>query len=74
MKMNKEEIEETSTSEIYGCAEEIPTSEEYRGNVNPIGPRSCYDEAKRCGESYVIAFRGRNEGACRVGRERRSGG
>ena len=47
----------TSTSEIYGCAEEIPTSEEYNGNVNPIGPRSCYDEAKRCGESYVIAYK-----------------
>lgn len=46
----------TSTSEIYGAATEIPTSEEYRGNVNPIGPRSCYDEAKRCGESYVIAY------------------
>lgn len=47
----------TSTSEIYGDATEIPTSEEYRGNVNPIGPRSCYDEAKRCGESYVIAYK-----------------
>ena len=47
----------TSTSEIYGCAEEIPTSEEYNGNVNPVGPRSCYDEAKRCGESYVIAYK-----------------
>ena len=47
----------TSTSEVYGKAEEIPTSEEYRGNVNPFGPRSCYDEAKRCGESYVIAYR-----------------
>ena len=46
----------TSTSEVYGKAEEIPTSEEYRGNVNPIGPRSCYDEAKRCGESYVVAY------------------
>ena len=47
----------TSTSEIYGAATEIPTSEEYRGNVNPIGQRSCYDEAKRCGESYVIAYK-----------------
>ena len=46
----------TSTSEIYGVATEIPTTEEYKGNVNPIGPRSCYDEAKRCGESYVIAY------------------
>ena len=36
----------TSTSEVYGKAEEIPTTEEYRGNVNPVGPRSCYDEAK----------------------------
>ena len=47
----------TSTSEIYCDATEIPTTEEYRGNVNPIGPRSCYDEAKRCGESYVIAYK-----------------
>ena len=47
----------TSTSEIYGDAKEIPTTEDYRGNVNPIGPRSCYDEAKRCGESYVIAYK-----------------
>ncbi len=47
----------TSTSEVYGKAEEMPTSEEYRGNVNPVGPRSCYDEAKRCGESYVIAYK-----------------
>lgn len=46
----------TSTSEIYGVVAEIPTTEDYRGNVNPIGPRSCYDEAKRCGESYVIAY------------------
>jgi len=49
----------TSTSEIYGAPPdaEIPTSEEYHGNVNPTGPRSCYDEAKRCGESYVVAYR-----------------
>ena len=46
----------TSTSEIYGNATEIPTSEEYNGNVNPIGARSCYDEAKRCGESFVTAY------------------
>ncbi|MGZ4870081.1 MAG: UDP-glucuronic acid decarboxylase family protein [Halobacteriota archaeon] len=47
----------TSTSEIYGNATEIPTSEEYTGNVNPVGARSCYDEAKRCGESFVAAYR-----------------
>ena len=47
----------TSTSEIYGNPNLIPTPETYNGNVNPVGPRSCYDEAKRCGESYVIAYR-----------------
>ena len=56
-KKHEAEFIYTSTSEIYGDAKEIPTTEEYRGNVNPIGPRSCYDEAKRCGESYVIAYR-----------------
>jgi len=58
----------TSTSEIYGKAEEIPTSEEYRGNVNPVGPRSCYDEAKRCGESYVIAYRMQHDLDTRIAR------
>ena len=47
----------TSTSEIYGSPDVVPTPESYNGNVNPVGPRSCYDEAKRCGESYVIAYR-----------------
>ena len=58
----------TSTSEIYGCAEEIPTTEEYRGNVNPIGPRSCYDEAKRCGESYVMAYKMQHDLDTRIAR------
>ena len=46
-----------SSSEIYGEAEVIPTSEDYWGNVSPIGPRSCYDESKRFGEtlSYYYA-------------------
>lgn len=47
----------TSTSEIYGNPEIVPTPESYNGNVNPVGPRGCYDEAKRCGESYVVAYR-----------------
>jgi len=48
----------TSTSEIYGNPDPrfIPTSETYNGNVNPIGPRSCYDEAKRAGEAFVKAY------------------
>ncbi|MEE8402866.1 MAG: UDP-glucuronic acid decarboxylase family protein [Candidatus Hydrothermarchaeaceae archaeon] len=49
----------TSTSEIYGDPDPkfIPTSETYNGNVNPVGPRSCYDEAKRAGEAFVIAYK-----------------
>lgn len=48
----------TSTSEVYGNPpdEAVPTSEEYFGNVNPNGPRSCYDESKRAGEAYVMAY------------------
>ena len=48
----------TSTSEIYGNPDlsHIPTPETYNGNVNPIGPRSCYDEAKRAGEAFVMAY------------------
>lgn len=47
----------TSTSETYGNPEIVPTPEVYRGNVNAIGPRGCYDEAKRCGEAYVMAYK-----------------
>lgn len=56
-KKHKARLLYTSTSEIYGNATEIPTSEGYNGNVNPTGARSCYDEAKRCGESFVAAYR-----------------
>ena len=45
-----------STSEIYGDPLENPQKEEYWGNVNPIGPRSVYDEAKRFGETFVSHF------------------
>ena len=67
-KMHDAKFLYTSTSEIYGCAEEIPTSEKYRGNVNPVGPRSCYDEAKRCGESYVIAYKMQHDLDIRIAR------
>lgn len=48
----------TSTSEVYGNPpnEFVPTPEDYFGNVNPIGPRSCYDESKRAGEAFVMAY------------------
>ncbi len=49
----------TSTSEVYGDPDQkfVPTPETYNGNVNPIGPRSCYDEAKRAGEAFVMAYK-----------------
>ena len=45
-----------STSEVYGDAQVVPTSESYWGNVNPIGPRSCYDEGKRFAEALFMAY------------------
>lgn len=45
-----------STSEIYGNPSVVPTPESYYGNVNPTGVRGCYDEGKRCGEAYAIAY------------------
>ncbi|MGD0156612.1 MAG: UDP-glucuronic acid decarboxylase family protein [Terracidiphilus sp.] len=46
----------TSTSECYGDPLEHPQAESYWGNVNPVGPRSVYDEAKRFGEAMVMAY------------------
>ena len=45
-----------STSEIYGDPHVHPQTEDYWGNVNPIGPRSCYDESKRFAEAIVMAY------------------
>ncbi len=45
-----------STSEVYGDTEIIPTPETYWGKVNPIGPRSCYDEGKRFAEALLMAY------------------
>jgi UDP-glucuronate decarboxylase len=45
-----------STSEVYGDPHEHPQPETYWGNVNPVGPRSCYDEGKRCAESLATAY------------------
>ena len=46
----------TSTSEVYGDSQIIPTPETYWGNVNPIGVRSCYDEGKRYSEALIAAY------------------
>jgi len=45
-----------STSEVYGDPLVHPQREDYWGNVNPIGPRGCYDEAKRCAEAFAMAY------------------
>ena len=50
-------IFQASTSEVYGDPEVHPQPETYVGNVNPIGPRSCYDEGKRCAETLFFDYR-----------------
>jgi len=49
-------IFQASTSEVYGDPEVHPQPETYRGSVNPIGPRSCYDEGKRCAETLFFDY------------------
>ena len=49
-----------STSEVYGDPDVHPQPEEYRGNVNPIGPRACYDEGKRAAETLMFDYRRQN--------------
>jgi UDP-glucuronate decarboxylase len=58
----------TSTSEVYGDAKIIPTPETYWGNVNPYGPRSMYDEAKRAAEAYCYAYRRKYKVPIRIAR------
>lgn len=53
---NNAKILESSTSEVYGEPLEHPQKETYRGNVNPIGIRACYDEGKRCAESLFFDY------------------
>jgi UDP-glucuronate decarboxylase len=52
----KIKILQASTSEVYGDPEIHPQPETYRGNVNPIGPRACYDEGKRCAETLFFDY------------------
>ncbi len=53
-------IMQASTSEVYGDPAVHPQLETYWGNVNPIGPRSCYDEGKRCAESLFVNYHNQN--------------
>jgi len=55
-----------STSEVYGDPKISPQPEEYWGNVNPIGPRSCYDESKRAAEALTFAYYRQNNVAIHV--------
>jgi UDP-glucuronate decarboxylase len=52
----KAKIFQASTSEVYGDPAVHPQPESYRGSVNPIGPRSCYDEGKRCAETLFFDY------------------
>ena len=52
----KVRVFQASTSEVYGDATVQPQHEEYWGNVNPIGPRACYDEGKRCAETLFFDY------------------
>jgi UDP-glucuronate decarboxylase len=55
-KRTKAKIFLSSTSEVYGDPTVHPQREDYRGNVNPIGPRACYDEGKRCAETLFFDY------------------
>ena len=52
----KAKVFQASTSEVYGDPHVHPQTEDYRGNVNPIGPRACYDEGKRCAETLFFDY------------------
>ncbi len=64
----KAKILQASTSEVYGDPIVHPQTEEYWGNVNPIGPRSCYDEGKRCAETLFFDYRRQHHLAIKVAR------
>jgi UDP-glucuronate decarboxylase len=55
-KRTRAKILQASTSEVYGDPSVHPQAEDYWGNVNPIGPRSCYDEGKRCAETLFFDY------------------
>jgi UDP-glucuronate decarboxylase len=61
-------IFQASTSEVYGDPTVHPQTEDYRGNVNPIGPRACYDEGKRCAETLFFDYHRQHKLRIRVAR------
>lgn len=67
-KRTKARILQASTSEVYGDPDVHPQVESYWGNVNPIGPRSCYDEGKRCAETLFFDYHRQHNLDIKVGR------
>lgn len=59
---------QASTSEVYGDPEVHPQPESYWGNVNPIGPRACYDEGKRCAEALFVNYHRQNKVDIKIAR------
>ena len=59
-------ILQASTSEVYGDPTVHPQTEDYRGNVNPLGPRACYDEGKRCAETLFFDYYRQHRTAIKV--------
>ncbi len=64
----KAKILQASTSEVYGDPTDHPQTEDYRGNVNPIGSRACYDEGKRCAETLFFDYHRQHKLNIRVAR------
>jgi UDP-glucuronate decarboxylase len=67
-KRTRARILQASTSEVYGDPTVHPQTEDYRGNVNPIGPRACYDEGKRCAETLFFDYYRQHKTEIRVAR------
>ena len=67
-KRTRARILQASTSEVYGDPEVNPQTEDYRGSVNPIGPRACYDEGKRCAETLFFDYKRQHGTDIRIAR------
>jgi len=67
-KRTKSKILQASTSEVYGDPEVHPQHEGYWGNVNPLGPRACYDEGKRCAETLFMNYHTQNKVRIKIAR------
>lgn len=67
-KRTRSKVLQASTSEVYGDPEVHPQTEAYWGNVNPLGPRACYDEGKRCAETIFINYHEQNNVRIKIAR------